>query len=213
MNNTELQFEMAMRDQIIYNQREAQRHLWNLLMGLGLEEKQLTELAAKQGITIEDWAMTPQLGLSDGKLSRNLRHERQTPSPFCHINGQLPEKYSDTFPQNQVGPGPFLQGNTGFPGTVCREVHNSSYFYMSDKYPSTFMSLSSSSENWISDRPTSVFQTPNRQSQGLCNSFPQMRILSSPYSKGCLPTSTHGSQIGQQQKVRMQKIFWNITLK
>lgn len=55
MANTELQFEMARRDQIIHNQREAQRNLWNLLMGLGLDEKQILDLAAKQGITIEDW--------------------------------------------------------------------------------------------------------------------------------------------------------------
>ncbi|KAE8706321.1 hypothetical protein F3Y22_tig00110402pilonHSYRG00153 [Hibiscus syriacus] len=47
MANTELQFKMAMRDQIIHNQREAQRNLWNLIMGLGLDEKQILELAAK----------------------------------------------------------------------------------------------------------------------------------------------------------------------
>ncbi|KAA8531497.1 hypothetical protein F0562_006150 [Nyssa sinensis] len=49
MANTELQFEMAMRDQIIHNQREAQRNLWNLLTGLGLDEKRISEFAAKQG--------------------------------------------------------------------------------------------------------------------------------------------------------------------
>lgn len=55
MTNTELQYEMAMRDQVIHNQRETQRNLWNLVMGLGLDEKQMLKLAAKQGITIEDW--------------------------------------------------------------------------------------------------------------------------------------------------------------
>lgn len=200
MNNTELQFEMAMRDQIIYNQREAQRNLWNLLMGLGLEEKQLCELAAKQGITIEDWAMAPQLGLSDGKLSRNLRHERHTPLSLRHISGQLQATSSDTFPQNQARSRPFLQGNAVLPHTVCREVHQSSYYYMSDNYPSTYMRLSSSSENWISDRPTSPFQSPGRHPRGLHNSYPQLRTLWPPYDEGCMSTSLYGSEFGQQRK-------------
>ncbi|XP_019183005.1 PREDICTED: kinesin-like protein KIN-8B isoform X2 [Ipomoea nil] len=64
MSNTELQFEIAMRDQVIYNQRAAQTKLWNLLLSLGLDEKQILDLVAKQGITIEDRVMTPQLKLS-----------------------------------------------------------------------------------------------------------------------------------------------------
>lgn len=79
MANTELQFEMARRDQIIHNQREAQRNLWNLLMGLGLDEKQILDLAAKQGITIEDWKhnnkniMRQNLysKIPDGRMSRS----------------------------------------------------------------------------------------------------------------------------------------------
>ncbi|CAA6657620.1 unnamed protein product [Spirodela intermedia] len=61
MTNTELQFEIAMRDQIIHSQREAQRNLWNMLLGLGLDQKQLMELAARQGVTIEDWT-APSVG-------------------------------------------------------------------------------------------------------------------------------------------------------
>ncbi|PPE00697.1 hypothetical protein GOBAR_DD02276 [Gossypium barbadense] len=72
MANTELQFEMAMREQIIHNQREAQRNLWNLIMGLGLDEKQIFDLAAKQGITIEDWTVTRYPGLSNRGKSPNL---------------------------------------------------------------------------------------------------------------------------------------------
>ncbi|CAL1371941.1 unnamed protein product [Linum trigynum] len=67
MGNTELQFGVAMRDQIIHNQREAQRNLWNLLMGLGLDEKRVLELAAKQGITIEDWVATSQIEFPEKK--------------------------------------------------------------------------------------------------------------------------------------------------
>jgi kinesin family member 18/19 len=53
MANAELQIEMAMRDQVIHNQREALRNLWNMLFSLGLNQKQIAELASKQGLTIE----------------------------------------------------------------------------------------------------------------------------------------------------------------
>lgn len=82
MANSELQLEMAMRDQVIHNQREAMKNLWNLLMGLGLDEKQILDLAAKQGLTIEGWTLTP-LGLSE-KQSPNFASSRSTsvgPSP------------------------------------------------------------------------------------------------------------------------------------
>eukprot|EP01018_Ginkgo_biloba_P002785 Gb_10693 [translate_table: standard] len=73
MTNTELQFQMAIRDQIIHNQREVQTNLWALLGGSGLNHKQILELAAKQGITIEDWIMPPG--------SPVLR--KQSPVPIC----------------------------------------------------------------------------------------------------------------------------------
>lgn len=75
--NTELQFEIAMRDQVIHNQREAQRNLWDLLLGVGLDQKQIFELAAKQGITIEDWSISP---------SRGLSHRMQSPNLACGIS-------------------------------------------------------------------------------------------------------------------------------
>jgi kinesin family member 18/19 len=56
MANAELQIEMAMRDQVIHNQREALRNLWNMLFSLGLNQKQIAELASKQGLTIEGGA-------------------------------------------------------------------------------------------------------------------------------------------------------------
>lgn len=76
MANSELQLEMAMRDQVIHNQREALKNLWNLLMGLGLDEKQILHLAAEQGLTIEGWPMTS-LGLSENQSS-NLSSCRPT---------------------------------------------------------------------------------------------------------------------------------------
>lgn len=77
MANSELQLEMAMRDQVIQNQRESLKNLWNLLMGLGLDEKQILHLAAKQGLTIEGWTTTPSLGLLE-KQSSNLSSSRST---------------------------------------------------------------------------------------------------------------------------------------
>ncbi|XP_021890456.1 kinesin-like protein KIN-8B, partial [Carica papaya] len=82
MANTELQFEMAMRDQIIHNQREAQRKLWNLLMGLGLNEKEILEIAAKQGVTIENWS-------SDRKQSPSFACGGCTPFRNGHFTGQM----------------------------------------------------------------------------------------------------------------------------
>ncbi|XP_076932545.1 kinesin-like protein KIN-8B isoform X2 [Bidens hawaiensis] len=135
MTNTELQFEMAMRDQVIHNQRETQRNLWNLLMGLGLDEKQLLKLAAKQGITIEDWAMTPQLGLPN---MWKPGHERSSRASQSYANP------SRTFLQNQE------YGDSVH--TYCREEHHSSYYFMSHNSPSTYTRLTRSSENWLGHR-------------------------------------------------------------
>lgn len=74
ITNAELQFEMAMRDQVIYSQREVQRSLGNLIISLGLDEKQIVELAAKHGISVEDIQMAT-LGLPNMGYSPNLKHK------------------------------------------------------------------------------------------------------------------------------------------
>ncbi|KAI7739147.1 hypothetical protein M8C21_023367 [Ambrosia artemisiifolia] len=137
MTNTELQFEMAMRDQVIHNQRETQRNLWKLLMGLGLDQKQLLKLAAKQGITIEDWTMTPQLGLTD---SQKTGHERSSRMSQSFVNT------SRTSPQNHE------YGDSAH--MYCREEHHSSYYFTSHNSPSTYMKLTRSSENWLGHGPS-----------------------------------------------------------
>ncbi|XP_023757908.1 kinesin-like protein KIN-8B [Lactuca sativa] len=126
MTNTELQYEMAMRDQVIHNQRETQRNLWNLVMGLGLDEKQMLKLAAKQGITIEDWATVP------SSSQQKMGQERST------------------------GPRPGPSGYRDMPHTYCREEYHSSYYFTSNGSPSAYMRLSSrSSENWVGHRRSS----------------------------------------------------------
>ncbi|XP_076950924.1 kinesin-like protein KIN-8B [Bidens hawaiensis] len=192
MTNTELQFEMAMRDQVIHNQRETQRNLWNLLMGLGLDEKQLLKLAAKQGITIEDWAMTPQLGLTD---SWKPGHERSSRVSQSYANP------SRTFLQNQE------YGDLAH--TYCREEHHSSYYFMSHNSPSTYTRLTRSSENWLGHRRkdewskvspggTSCSEDPLR-GQMMNDNSPTQGILPQPsvigVSKVCSPYNQ--SQVGR----------------
>ncbi|CAF2087308.1 kinesin-like protein KIN-8B [Brassica rapa] len=133
MGNTELQFEMAMRDQIIYNQREAQRNLWNLLMGLGVEEKQVFDLAAKQGITIEDWSMASYPGLP---------YRKQAPSIIPANIPYMGHSYSQsscTFQSYNQDAASKGQQWAPTP-TLCREEHHSSYYFMGHE-PPAFASL------------------------------------------------------------------------
>ncbi|KAJ0231425.1 Kinesin-like protein KIN-8B [Hirschfeldia incana] len=171
MGNTELQFEMAMRDQIIYNQREAQRNLWNLLMGLGVEEKQVFDLAAKQGITIEDWSMASYPGLP---------YRKQAPS-FIPANipfmGHSYSQSSCTFQSyNQAAAS---KGQQWAPTpTLCREEHHSSYYFMGHE-PPAFAGLRKSYGGgrpapWIdtggNHRRVSYPQTVNNSSPGMVSS-------------------------------------------
>ncbi|KAM7524309.1 hypothetical protein LguiA_014211 [Lonicera macranthoides] len=192
MANTELQFEMAMRDQIIHNQRESQRNLWNLLMGLGLDERQILELAAKQGTTIEGWSVIPQLGLLD-KQSPNPGYGSCTPMLYCPCGSQSYAKSSCTFQQNRnFASTSYFKGNLGSPSTFCREEHHSSYYYMThDQHPSPHL-RPRSSEHW--------FSTPDKNTGGSPNSNHQMQFHSSPYNEGCLSTSSFSADFGLQQK-------------
>jgi len=54
MKNMELQFQMAIRDQIIHDQREAVSNLWLVLECSGLDHEEILEIAAQQGIIIEE---------------------------------------------------------------------------------------------------------------------------------------------------------------
>ncbi|GAB2283040.1 Kinesin-like protein KIN-8B [Dionaea muscipula] len=105
MANTELQFEIAMRDQVIYNQREAQRNLWNLVMALGLDQQQIMERAAKEGITIEDWAVAaaPQLRSLDKKQTP-ISNAAARRTPMCN-----PRCFGQLFP----GPSSFTPQQLG----------------------------------------------------------------------------------------------------
>ncbi|ESQ45571.1 hypothetical protein EUTSA_v10010126mg [Eutrema salsugineum] len=170
MGNTELQFEMAMRDQIIYNQREAQRNLWNLLMGLGVEEKQVFDLAAKQGITIEDWSMASYPGLP---------FRKQTPSfiptniPFVGHSFSQSSCTFQSFNQDSSSKG---QQWAPTP-TLCREEHHSSYYFMGHE-PPAFVNLRKSHDGWVGGgRPASRIDTGGNHRRV---SYPQTVNSSSP---------------------------------
>ncbi|KAI3903536.1 hypothetical protein MKW98_032190 [Papaver atlanticum] len=180
MANTELQFEMAMRDQVINNQREAQRNLWNLIMGLGIDQRKIMQTASMQGITIEDWAAS--------------HHGPASPSPSY---GRLPplwtgigQSYSSSSPvlqhQQDVDCGSWRMCEADAARTVHREEHHSSYVLLShDHSPSAYLGMSRSSEHWVSSgRPNPRHCTPERPL------YQERRVHSSPI-EGCVPTFSH----------------------
>ncbi|XP_057960270.1 kinesin-like protein KIN-8B [Malania oleifera] len=200
MANTELQFEMALRDQVIHNQREAQINLWNLLLGLGLDEKQILELAAKQGITIEDWAMTPHLGFLERMQTPNLLSGRFNHFGCLPCIGQSYSKSSCIFQRHQDFRS-FWKGQWDMARTLCREEHHSSYYLMShDHSPSAYMGLRKSNEHWVGGRPSSWFGTPGNHPRDSLNSHPERRFQSSPCSEGCITTSSFSTAFGRQQQ-------------
>lgn len=174
MANTELQFEMAMRDQIIHNQREAQRKLWNLLMGLGLNEKEILEIAAKQGVTIENWS-------SDRKQSPSFACGGCTPFRNGHFTGQM---YSGSSCSSQsyqdFGSRSLSREHLDPTLTFLKEEHDSSYLLNHDQSPLSNVDVRKSCDSWFGGRPGSWPGIPDLCSQSLQNSFPGMRIKSSP---------------------------------
>ncbi|KAH7846671.1 hypothetical protein Vadar_016834 [Vaccinium darrowii] len=187
MANTELQFEIAMRDQVICNQREVHRDLWNLLLVLGLDEKQILDLAAKQGMRIEDWKMTPQLELSNRRRSLNLGLGRFTPVQYCPCIGKS-FGVSCLFQQTQdFSSSSFSKRHWESALTICREEHHSSYYLMChDHSPSAYLRRSSSSGHWSSGGARPGFSTPDRPPHSVRNSYPQMGSRSS-FGEGCRP--------------------------
>lgn len=132
---------MALRDQIINNQREAQRNLWNLLMSLGLDEKHIVELGAKQGIAVEDIKkITPQ--------SPNFKSEGYNPiyhSTFKGQSGVISPCFSPE--EREFGSRSFAVENLKLT-PFFREEHHASYYYISHGLsPST-------NQHWCNNQPT-----------------------------------------------------------
>lgn len=200
MANTELQFEMAMRDQIIYNQQETQRNMWNVLMGLGLEEKQILEAASKQGILIEDATMTSYPGLSDSKQSQNTGSYISL--PYSPSSTQSVSKSSSIFKRTEDASGrSFSKENVHMPHTICREEHHSSYYYMTrDSSPSALMRPRKSNEHFLHDASPGS-GTPYKYTRDFHDVQQHMRTMSSSYSGSPSQTSSLKSDFWQHQKV------------
>ncbi|KAM0924929.1 hypothetical protein ACQ4PT_004805 [Festuca glaucescens] len=184
MSNAELQIEMAMRDQVIHNQRESLRSLWNILYGTGLNQKQILKLAAKQGLTID--------GCPLPSSSPDV-----TTSPSFLPHGRIPPFMSFPSPQSQSSPSScfFQQGfstmsvmkNQHETPTICRQEHLSSYYMMSDCSP-----CAGDGKQWASGRSTPYFSTPGKLGE-MHGFYPGMRSERSPYS-GEQPASYSGNE-------------------
>ncbi|KAL2522619.1 P-loop containing nucleoside triphosphate hydrolase superfamily protein [Forsythia ovata] len=202
--NTELQFEMAMRDQIIYNQREAHRNLWSLIMSLGLDEKQVLELSAQQGRSIEDLTVKQPVRVSDWSHSPSLEYGRYTPlscSPYDQSGAGSP----CIFPQDQqFSSRSFDFENQKIHRAFCQEEHHTSSYYISHGYSS------SAHQHWHSNQPGTGFGSHDQHSHGLCYSFPQMRSHNSPYSESRRSTS---SLTGNSRRRWQQQDTWTHTNK
>ncbi|KAF9608573.1 hypothetical protein IFM89_010005 [Coptis chinensis] len=193
MANTELQFEMAMRDQVIHTQRESQRNLWNLIMGLGLDQKQIIEMAAKQGLTIED--SSPHRGAPTIKMSHAPGHGN---SPHLWCSPGFRQSYSSTSIYQNQGFGCRLcsQGKCDSARTICREEHHRSYYMLAhDHSPSAYMGRSS--EHWVNGRPGLC--TPESSAQDVCHSYPEARIQSSQWNEEHTSNSAFRGDFGLQK--------------
>ncbi|KAL8528890.1 hypothetical protein ACS0TY_006382 [Phlomoides rotata] len=196
ITNTELQFEMAIRDQIIYSQREAHRNLWNLLMSLGLDEKHILELGGKQGIAVEDIKKIAPIGVSNMSHSPNLKYEGYT--PLCHstFKGQSGVISPCFSPQErEFGSRSFAVENPKLTPSFFREEHHASYYYVSHGLsPST-------NQHWCNNQPSSYFGSPDHQpSHGYGNSFPQTSSHISPDYTSRVSSSSFRTNFRQQQQ-------------
>lgn len=203
----ELQFEMAMRDQVIHNQRETVRNIWDLLMGLGLDERRIQDLAAQQGITIEDWATT-HLGLSR-KQSPELAFNRNAQFGYCPDMGELCSRSSCIFQHCQeLGSRSLSKGHWDSARTFCREEHRTSYYLVSNYHsPSAYIRMRKSSGHQIESRPDLWFGLPDIYPQGLRSSCPELRPHSSPYSENCTSAFALGAEFDNLHMVCMLVII------
>lgn len=188
-----------MRDQIIHNQRETQKNLWNLLLSLGLDEKQITDLALKQGITIEDWTMTSQIQLSDRRQSPNtgsgIYTTLSSSPPTFQLGANVPlDQYFCSTPTSLRNRRP--------PLTHCRDDDHSSY-YLHDHSPSENMTLNEDG-SCFKDGTSSLHEVPNRHPLEFCSSYaPTRNQFSSCSESGISMTPSH-VDFRQQQLVLLQ---------
>ncbi|GJN23159.1 hypothetical protein PR202_gb10783 [Eleusine coracana subsp. coracana] len=158
MTNAELQIEMAMRDQVIHNQREALRSLWNILYGTGLNQKQILKLAAKQGLTVEGCPLPS--SSPDVSTPTSFSPHRRLAPPFMSFPSPQSEPYSPSacFFQQGFSTMSYLKNQHETP-TICRQEHLSSYYMMSGTGCSPY---SGDGKQWSSGRSMPFFCAPEK---------------------------------------------------
>ncbi|CAD5169615.1 kinesin-like protein KIN-8B [Musa acuminata AAA Group] len=181
MTNTELQFEMAMRDQVIHDQRDAMRKLWNVLLGLGLDQQQVMDLAAKQGIKIEE-STTPQasyLSMMQSPVVSLIRN----PPYMLHPGPSMQTYHSNAciFQHHQGHSSVAYAGSQIDSPTVCREEHHSSYYLHSHDHPCS--AYYGKGERGSSGGLNPCFYTPEKPAQEACRLCPVLNAQPSPCSK------------------------------
>lgn len=155
MTNAELQIEMAMRDQVIHNQREALRSLWNILYGAGLNQKQILKLAAKQGLTVEGCPLPS--SSPDVTTPPSFPPHSRLPQ-FMSFPSPQSEPYSPStcFVQHGFSTMSLLKNQNEAP-TICRQEHLSSYYMTSGCSP-----YSGDGKQWSNGRSMPFFSTPEQ---------------------------------------------------
>lgn len=185
-----------MRDQIIHNQRETQKNLWNLLLSLGLDEKQMTDLALKQGITIEDWTKTGQIQLSDRRQSPN------TGSGIYTTLSSSPPTFQLGAKDQYFGSTPISLRNWRPPLSHCRDEEHSSY-YLHDYSPSELMTLNED-KSCFKDGTSSLHEVPGRHPLEFCSSYAPTRNQFSSCSESGMSVTPSHVNFRQQQLVFLQ---------
>ncbi|CAN4083097.1 unnamed protein product [Withania somnifera] len=191
--NTELQLEIAMRDQIIHNQREAQKNLWNLLLSLGLDEEQITNLALRQGITIEDWTMTAQIQLSERRQSPNTGSGTYTnlssSPPTFQLGANMPlDQYFCSMP---------ISLRNRRPSHINRRDEDHSSYYLHDYSPSENMTLNED-RSCFKDGISPLHEVPNRHPLEFRISYPPTRNQFSSCSGSGMPMKPSHVDFRQQ---------------
>ncbi|KAM7251899.1 hypothetical protein ACFE04_023782 [Oxalis oulophora] len=200
MANTELQFEIAMRDQVIHNQREAHRNLWDLLMGFGLDEKRILDLAARQGLKIGDRTKTSSsIKVPDKKQFPDLACGRNFKSSPTFQQAYHP-KPSFNIPQGQdFDARSFSCSRWDSTPSIRREEHHSSYYLVAhDHSPSALMRMRSSG-HWAGGGRNMWFGTPVNNLGNLRSSCPDFRTQPSACTEG-MSTSFYNADFDQGHK-------------
>lgn len=152
MANTELRLEVAIRDQVIQRQREAQRNLWKLLSGLGLQEKQMLDFAAWHEIPIEDYMMSPY-----------LCDKNHPPNPSFLGNDPLSQSEVSSLSYSRRSSCNFEQyhqsidrGGGSNWNSFSREEHHTYYFLSNDHHspPSAQPRMKKPEQSWFPDSST-----------------------------------------------------------